>query len=188
MNRLGVCPRCSKANSIGTDGKDLEQDVEAAHAVREPNMYINALVTFTSVLILASEPIALAMSGGGGLPTLDFQRQCRASQSATDETISGKPVGTFQECLKSERAAREQLIKDWATIPPSDKASCVRPAIYHPSYSEWLWCIELSGATRKSRREHPLPLPSLKPCPIVQWTEDGTIAEVDNCRLGRPMT
>jgi hypothetical protein len=146
-------------------------------------MCINARIVFTSILILTGEPVAFAKTGG--LPTLDFQRQCRASQNATDETISGKPIGTLQDCLKSEQAAREQLIKDWASIPASDKASCVRPAIYHPSYSEWLWCIELSRTTRKSRKEHPLAAASFKQCPVVQWTRDGAVAAVDNCLANR---
>src|SRR6185436_8265099 len=168
-----------------------EEPLSSARGANMPskivvNMFINAtIVLASSLLILSAESVALARERG--LPSLGFQRQCRVSQGATDATVSRNSTDAFQTCVKSEQAAREQLIKDWATIPASDKASCVRPAIYHPSYFEWLSCIELSRNVRKWKKEHPEPTPSSKLCPFVRWDEDGSIVGVDNCRPGRSL-
>jgi len=60
--------------------------------------------------------------------------------------------GTVQHdldvCLSSEQAAREQIIKDWATFSPAEKTQCVQSSVYLPSYIEWLTCLEMELSVR----------------------------------------
>jgi hypothetical protein len=100
--------------------------------------------------------------------------------------------------MSDEQGAREQLIKNWATYPASDKTRCVQSMDYSPSYVEWLTCAEMARDVRKTRKEdaaspsNGLNIPrqsaksrtgsNTKLCPIVQYAEDGmTIVSVNAC-------
>ena len=68
-------------------------------------------------------------------------------ESTTQRDLTG--------CLSSEQAAREQLTKQWATYSPTEKAQCVQPSVYLPSYIEWLTCLEMEEDLRKSHSTPP---------------------------------
>jgi hypothetical protein len=84
-------------------------------------------------------------------PTIDVQKMCRASEAVSfaDNTA------TFDVCMSDEHAARERLVQDWANVPAQDKARCVLPAEYLPSYTEWLTCLEMERELRKIRQAQP---------------------------------
>src|SRR5882672_8134193 len=49
-----------------------------------------------------------------------------------------------QTCLEDERAARDDLMKDWG-LPAPSKAMCTdQSKNYHPSYVELLTCLEIA--------------------------------------------
>jgi hypothetical protein len=54
-------------------------------------------------------------------------------------------------CVADERAAREQLLKSWATYPAGVKAACVQPQEYLPGYVEWQTCIEMTQSVLELR-------------------------------------
>jgi hypothetical protein len=85
------------------------------------------------------------------LPSIDVQKMCRASEAVSfaDNTQ------TFDVCMSDEQAAHERLVQDWANIPARDKARCVLPSEYLPSYTEWLTCLEMERELRKIRRTEP---------------------------------
>ena len=56
-----------------------------------------------------------------------------------------------QICLETENKARQQLLKDWSTFQASDRAGCIQPNVYLPSYVEWLTCIEMNKSVREAR-------------------------------------
>jgi hypothetical protein len=147
-------------------------------------MFMRFRIIVSVAAILASSSGILAK--GGGLPNVDIQKLCRAVDSATDETVRNTtPKSSDGSCAKSEQAAREQLIHNWAIIPASDKASCVQPMVYRPSYFEWLACIEMSKNVRNARKEKPALLLRSKSCPWVKWDGDGTIASAIACDASR---
>jgi hypothetical protein len=81
-------------------------------------------------------------------PSIDVQKMCRASEAVSfaDNTA------TFDVCMSDERAARERLVQDWANVEARDKARCVLPTEYLPSYTEWLTCLEMERELRKIRQ------------------------------------
>jgi hypothetical protein len=50
-----------------------------------------------------------------------------------------------ETCLGDERAARDDLMKEWGLFPAQDKAMCTdQNKNYHPSYVEFLTSIEIA--------------------------------------------
>jgi hypothetical protein len=124
-----------------------------------------------------------ALSKDGALPKIDVEKQCRATQKATDDLTGTKNPNAFDLCMKSEQSAREKLADRWATIPTLDKTSCVRSTDWSPSYFEWLGCIDTRVYVRTMRTEHPTSMPASKLCPTVNWQSDGSITNVVACQL-----
>jgi hypothetical protein len=95
----------------------------------------------------------LLIAATGAVPAVDMQKSCRDSASAL--YASGSITNDVDNCISEEQAAREQLVKDWATFPANTKAHCVLPAEYLPSYIEWLTCLQMEGDIKKIRDEQP---------------------------------
>ncbi len=98
-------------------------------------------------LLLASTAIVLA----DDVPVLDVKPICRgiALQSA-NPTEKGGPDLSFNECLQSERAVRDELAKIWSKFVAADKGHCVRLATQggEPSYTELITCLEMARDVR----------------------------------------
>jgi hypothetical protein len=58
------------------------------------------------------------------IPTLDVNPVCHgiAMQGELEE---GLQQTSFQQCVQSEQATRDQLKKEWSTFSTSDKSHCV---------------------------------------------------------------
>ena len=99
----------------------------------------NGIILVAAVLAGAST----ALAKDRGLPKLNVESACRASQTATAAAtgVTSDDLGT---CISDENDARKQLEKDWATYPASDKAVCIQPKEYTPGYIEWLTCLEMN--------------------------------------------
>jgi hypothetical protein len=69
-------------------------------------------------------------------PTLDVRPACRGTDVAEMSQAT---------CLEDERAARDQLIKEWGQFSAQDKAMCTDATEnYNPSYVEVLTCLEIA--------------------------------------------
>jgi hypothetical protein len=143
------------------------------------HIWSRIVVAGTIVLIVASA----ALAKDGGLPKLDIQKQCQKTQIATDELTGTKNPGAFDLCVRTEQSAREKLAERWATISALDKASCVHPALWSPSYFEWLGCLDTRDYVRTMRKDHPESMAASKLCPIVNWQLDGSITSVVTCQM-----
>jgi hypothetical protein len=84
-------------------------------------------------------------------------------------------------CLMDQQAARDQIVKDWATYPAIAKERCVQPKEYLPGYVEWQSCLELTRDVLKLRKENASRTSGSTDCPIVKYTDDGSIDYVINC-------
>lgn len=146
-------------------------------------MYIRSRIIVSGTIVLMAA--SAAFSKDGTLPKIDLQKQCQTTQSATDALTGTKNPNAFDLCMKSEQSARDTLIERWATIPPADKANCIHPADWAPSYFEWLGCIDTKTYVRTMRKDHPEPTPASGLCPTVKWQSDGSIASVAPCDVRR---
>ena len=165
-------------------------------------MLAKATAIVVAAIVLGSASTSLARDGGGP-PTIDIQKTCRENVSALSTMLGGEIQQDLQVCLMDEQAARDQLVKDWATYSALAKARCVNPKEYLPGYIEWQTCLEMtqgvinmrkerasdtsgssasgtdSSASHRTSRRHGGAVKG--DCPVVKYTEGGSIDYVINC-------
>jgi hypothetical protein len=94
-------------------------------------------------------------AGSDGIPTLDVRPVCRgiASQSADPGVGQRNQTETFQRCIESEQAVREQLKREWSAFSAADKRHCVTLATTggESSNTELLTCLEMARDVRVLR-------------------------------------
>ena len=97
---------------------------------------------------------ALCLSGlsarSDDIPTLDVNPVCHgiATQGELEE---GLRQTSFQQCVQSEQATRDEIKKQWSTFTTADKSDCVALAMTggESSYTELLTCMEMARDVRK---------------------------------------
>ena len=100
-----------------------------------------------AALAFGTSLISVAASG---VPTLKIEPSCRAAG------VEGMIVGrTVESCLNDEKAAHDQLAKDWGTYSADDKNHCLSMVSTggDPSYVELLSCLEMSRDAKKIAEE-----------------------------------
>jgi hypothetical protein len=96
----------------------------------------------------------LAETAQAQVPTIDIRETCRAAAGVMVNLLGGSTAQNDVDiCLESEERARQQMIKDWSTFEPSDRAGCVQPNVYLPSYIEWITCSEMNKVVRQARQQ-----------------------------------
>jgi hypothetical protein len=110
------------------------------------------VVSAAILLVAASAPLAK----GKGLPKLDIELACHASEKAVTAIFS-VTFDVFKSCMNDEGDARAQLEKNWATYPAADKDRCIQPKEFLPGYVEWLTCLEMNRDVKAMRKGQPGP-------------------------------
>jgi len=165
-------------------------------------MLAKATAIVAAVIVLGATSTSLARDGGGP-PTIDIQKTCRENVTALSTGLGGEINQDVSVCLMDEQAARDQMVKDWATYPAIAKERCVQPKEYLPGYVEWHTCLELTRDVLKMRKENTSSTKESASstsgssarrrasgrrngavtgeCPVVKYTEDGSIDYIINC-------
>ena len=134
------------------------------------------------VAILTIVP-STVWAASDGIPTLDVRPVCRgiASQSADPGVGQRNQTETFQQCMESEQAVREQLKQEWSAFSAADKRHCVTLATTggESSNTELLTCLEMARDVRVLRTA-PLPQEreTTKPC-IFTFDANGTTSTTE---------
>jgi hypothetical protein len=107
-------------------------------------------------LILGTAPAlvlaAVVLAHAQDVPALDIEPVCRGiAQQASGAGEKGGPDLGLSQCIKSEQAMRERLVKEWSTFAPADKANCVGEETSGPlpSYTDLASCLEMARDARK---------------------------------------
>jgi hypothetical protein len=117
---------------------------------------------------------ALCLSGlsarSDDIPTLDVNPVCHGI-AMQGELEAGLQQTSFQQCVQSEQATRDQIKKEWSTFTTADKSHCVALAKTggESSYTELITCMEMARDVRKLRSEanNPsAPVPEGLPAPV----------------------
>lgn len=120
---------------------------------RGARMSRTAIVTGALVALLA-----MTQSAWAQVPTIDLQITCKAASGVMLALMGGSTsANDLQICIDTENKAREQMVKDWGTYDSSDRAGCIQPHVYLPSYVEWLTCFEMNKVVREARKTRNLP-------------------------------
>jgi len=85
-------------------------------------------------------PAAIAMAQA---PPLNVEATCRATPA-----VNLDQQGTYDNCIRSENAARDRLGKTWDDIRADWRSTCLKTTTLGgiPSYVELLTCVEMREA------------------------------------------
>jgi hypothetical protein len=111
-------------------------------------------------VVMFADPLILALAGHlvvtatEKVPALNLEPSCRGASQAAMPGRDGSlptPAEMRAACLAKERAAREQLMRQWKDFAADHRASCIRSTSAGgvPSYIELLTCLEIADQARK---------------------------------------
>jgi len=115
---------------------------------------VRALATAGICLALLSVPVLARPSV---VPVLDVQQVCRGiAEQGMDPSETGGPDLALSECVSSEQAIRDELVKSWASFAAADKDHCIREVEMggESSYTDLITCLEMARDVRKMRIPH----------------------------------
>jgi hypothetical protein len=100
--------------------------------------------------------VHLMMPVADSVPDLNVEQVCQGIAQQGGVTFHDTAVGQEkQNCLDSEKAIREQLVKEWSSFAPADKTHCTNESRMggESSYTELLTCLEMARDVRKMNSE-----------------------------------
>jgi hypothetical protein len=89
-----------------------------------------------------------------GVPTLNVEQVCNGIAQQGGVTFRDPQVAQEKkDCVDSEQAIRDQLVKQWSSFTPADRAACTSEATMggDSSYTELLTCLEMARDVRTMR-------------------------------------
>jgi hypothetical protein len=95
---------------------------------------------------------AILSARSDDIPTVDVRPVCRGI-AMQGELEVGLQQTSFEQCVQSEQAVREQIKKEWSTFSTADKSHCVALGKTggEASYTELITCMEMSRDVRALR-------------------------------------
>ena len=95
--------------------------------------------------------LGLLINVADTVPRYDVTTTCRKAVAMT----SGTQGRTIENCVATEEAARKDLDKQWARLPPGERTQCIGTVAVggSPSYVELLICLEMMRDSRTHRQE-----------------------------------
>jgi hypothetical protein len=95
--------------------------------------------------------VHLLMPVADDVPTLNVQEVCRGIAEQGGVTFHDAAVGDEKKnCIDSEKAVRDQLVKEWSSFAAPDKVACTNESRTggEASYTELLTCLEMARDVR----------------------------------------
>src|ERR1700722_10901926 len=89
-------------------------------------------------------------------PQLDVEAVCKGIAEQGGVTFRDPSVAQEKKnCIESEQAVREQVVKQWSSFLPADRTHCVNATTMGglSSYTELLTCLEMARDVRAMRAE-----------------------------------
>jgi hypothetical protein len=123
---------------------------------------------FAPAIAIAMTMPAILSARSDDIPTLDVNPVCRGI-AMQGELEAGLQQTSFQQCVQSEQAVREDVKKEWSTFSTADKTHCVALAKTggESSYTELLTCMEMARDVRKLHENaNSLPEQNIPPAPV----------------------
>jgi hypothetical protein len=118
--------------------------------------------------VLAAVCLSGLSARSDDIPTLDVNPVCHGI-AMQGELEAGLQQTSFQQCVQSEQAVRDEVKKEWSTFSTADKTHCVALAKTggESSYTELLTCMEMARDVRKLHENaNSLPEQNIPPAPV----------------------
>jgi hypothetical protein len=108
-------------------------------------------------------PAALALGAqlmmpvvADGVPQLNVEQVCEGIAKQGGVTFHDPAIAQEKKnCLESEQAIRDELVKQWSSFTAADKTSCANESKMggESSYTELLTCLEMARDVRAMRND-----------------------------------
>src|SRR6201988_5570371 len=128
---------------------------------------LRAFKNFVATL-LAAVCLSGLSARSDDIPTLDVNPVCRGI-AMKEELEAGLQQTSFQQCVQSEQAVRDEIKKEWSTFSTADKTHCVSLAKTggESSYTELITCMEMARDVRKLHEDaNSLPEQNIPSAPV----------------------
>jgi hypothetical protein len=106
-----------------------------------------------AVLMLGAH---LAVPAADSVPSLNVEQVCQGIAQQGGVTFHDPQIGQEKkDCLDSEQAIRDELVKRWPDFNGADKVACTNESRMggDSSYTELLTCLEMARDVRTLRTE-----------------------------------
>jgi hypothetical protein len=106
-----------------------------------------------SILTLGAQ-LLTAMTVADSVPVLDVEQVCQGIAQQGGVTFHDASIAKERrDCLESERAIRDQLVRQWGSFAAADRNACTNEAKMggDSSYTELLTCLEMARDVRNMR-------------------------------------
>ncbi|HYA05867.1 MAG TPA: hypothetical protein VEF90_08250 [Xanthobacteraceae bacterium] len=112
----------------------------------------------------------LIMPVADSVPTLNVDQVCQGIAQQGGVSFHDTDIAEEKKnCLDSEQATRDELVKQWSSFAPADKTACTNESKMggESSYTELLTCLEMARDVRNMRNEANAPAGShVPPAPV----------------------
>ena len=98
----------------------------------------------------------LMMPVADSVPTLNVDQVCQGIAQQGGVSFHDNDVADEKKnCLDSEQATRDQLVKQWSSFSAADKTACTNESRMggESSYTELLTCLEMARDVRTMQSE-----------------------------------
>ena len=111
-------------------------------------------------------PTALALGAqlllpiADGVPNLNVEQVCDGIAKQGGVTFHDPAIAQEKKnCLDSEQAIREELVKQWSSFSANDRTHCVNESVMggDSSYTELITCLEMARDVRAMREQQAAP-------------------------------
>jgi hypothetical protein len=125
-----------------------------------------------SMLALGAQFLLPAAAAADGVPQLNVEQVCDGIAKQGGVTFHDAAVDEEKKnCLDSEQAIRNDLVRQWSSFSAADRTHCVNESVMggDSSYTELLTCLEMARDVRAMRSEEqnggtiPSPPPARSP-------------------------
>jgi hypothetical protein len=102
----------------------------------------------------------MPIAAGDGVPRLNVEQVCKGIAEQGGVTFHDPAMDQEKKnCLDSEQAIRDQLVKQWSSFSADDRTHCVNESVMggDSSYTELLTCLEMARDVRAMRKEQSKP-------------------------------
>jgi hypothetical protein len=106
-------------------------------------------------LVLGAQLMVLT-TGTDSVPQLNVEQVCEGIAKQGGVTFHDPAIAQEKKnCLASEQAIRDDLIKQWSNFNAADRLHCVNESVMggESSYTELLTCLEMARDVRAMRQE-----------------------------------
>jgi len=100
--------------------------------------------------------VQLVLSVADSVPVLNVEQVCQGIAQQGGVTFHDPQIAREKkDCLDSEQAIREELVKQWSSFAAGDKTACTSEAKNggESSYTELLTCLEMARDVRNLHKE-----------------------------------